>query len=272
MSNVNRHRHSAATAEKVQKPFYKNWLTWIGLAPVLIFAIFLGYEFIVQEPKAKRAQAELEVEFSSIVALPEALTVSHSASHKTSQALVDATYITSANPADIFKHYDEALKKQGWQPYGVSGTRDWGRDLGGESAYYCKGDYSAQLQYTGQQANYGWTYAFSASWGLGDCRTEAQGGRVKQTVPASLFMIGFGSFFAVLAGYYTRNAWTKSADEYLQWLRQQRKSKWANFWLSAMPKSYPVWNDRIGSILGIAIGSFMALVGAYSLWRNIFGG
>jgi hypothetical protein len=44
--------------------------------------------------------------------------------------------------------------------------KDWGQDLGGRTARYCKGKYRADLQYAGERANYGWDYAFSLSWGL----------------------------------------------------------------------------------------------------------
>jgi uncharacterized membrane protein len=142
VSGVNRHRHKTATAEKVQKPFYKNWLAWIGPVYVLVFlVIFLS--------KAKQPI-----------------------------------------PVPLF----------------------------------------------------------------------------------ALFVMGIGLFFAIMGGHYAWNAWTKSSDEYLHWRRQQTKSKLVNLMLSALPKWYMVWSDRIGSILVTAVGLFMVLFGAYNLWGNMFGG
>lgn len=270
MSDTNHHRHNVAETDS--KPFYKNWLTLSGIVLIVVFAIFLGYEFIVQLPKAKETQAQLEMEFKSIVPLSNASVVRYSASHKTSQALVETTYLTDTNPAGIFSHYDNQLKQHGWKSYGTSGMTDWGRDLGGKSAYYCKGEYSAQLQYAGQQANYGWTYAFSVSWGLSDCKTEAKGGWVKQTVPVSLLFIAFGTFFAFNAGDIARNAWTKDEIEYRKWLRRRNRIKSEKSFFSFIPKSYSLWNDRIVSIVGFIMGLFVIWVGAFSLWRNIFGG
>jgi len=49
-------------------------------------------------------------------------------------------------------------------------VRDWGRDLGGKEAFYRRGDDTVVLQYAGQEAKYGWTYALDVTWGLdSDC-------------------------------------------------------------------------------------------------------
>lgn len=175
MSDTN---YQEQTTEKVSKPFFKNWFVWlaliglIGMLPFILFGAFLGYQFIVELPKAEKAQAQLEIEFKTIAPLPNATLVKYSASHKTSQALVDATYLTDINPDDIFKHYDEELKQHGWMLQGTKAVKDWDRDLGGKSADYCKGDYGVELFYAGQKAHYGWTYAFSMDWHLNDCKTK----------------------------------------------------------------------------------------------------
>jgi hypothetical protein len=145
------------------------WVRLIGAIPIAAFVIFLGYQFIVQLPKAKQAQAQLENEFNAISPLPNANAVKHDASHKTNLALVETTYLTDVSRDDIFKYYDEQLKQHGWQYYNTTGLTDWGKDLGGKSAEYCKDDYVASIQYAGEQAQYGWTYAFNMSWRLGGC-------------------------------------------------------------------------------------------------------
>lgn len=238
---------------------------------LIIFAMFVGYD-ISRSPKAEQAQEKLEIEFKSIVPLPAATLVGYDSSHKTSQTLVNATYLTASKPADIFNHYDEQLKAHGWRSYGTSGMTDWGRDLGGKSAYYCKDDYYAQLQYAGEQANYGWTYAFSVSWGLSSCETKPTGGWVKQTVPVSLLFMAFGTFFVINAVDIAKNAWTKDAVEYAKWIRRRNRIKSEKPWFNFIPKSYSLWNDRIFSIVAAIMGLFAIWVGAYSLWRNIFGG
>jgi hypothetical protein len=72
--------------------------------------------------------------------------------------------------AGIFKYYDEQLKQHGWQLQATKKITDSNRDLGGKIAYYCKGESTAELQYAGQLANYGWTYAFSIGWGMENCK------------------------------------------------------------------------------------------------------
>lgn len=264
MSDTIHHSH-----EEEPIPFL-NWRTVSGIIMLLIFAAFLVYD-IGQSPKAEQAQKELEVEFKSIAPLPNANLVDYDSSHKTSQALVNATYLSAAKPADIINYYDNQLRKRGWQSYSTSGMTDWGRDLGGKSAYYCKGDYYAQLQYAGEQANYGWTYAFSVSWGLSNCETKPQGGWVKQTVPVSLLFMAFGIFFAINGVDIAKNSWTKDAVEYGKWIRRRNWIETEKTWFNFIPKSYSLWNDRILSIVAILAGLFVTWVGAYSLWRNVFG-
>lgn len=180
MSNINYHTRDTTT--KASKPFFKNWFGWIGIIgiiPIVAFVLFLGYEFMIQLPKAKQVQTQLEIEFNAIHPLPSASIVKDDTSYKARHAVIGATYLTNISPDDIFKYYDGQLRQHGWQLNGTSGVKDWGRDLGGKSAEYCKGDYAAELQYAGQQANYGWTYAFGMSWGLHDCKTQPEEGQVK---------------------------------------------------------------------------------------------
>ncbi len=168
--------HRKRKTEAASRPFSRKWIVLIsvlvilGVLPVLACMAFLGYEFIIQLPKAQQTQAQLEIEYKAIPPLPNASLVSYDVSHKTSQALVDGTYLTDASFSDILNYYDMQLKQQGWQYHSTTDLKDWGRDLGGKSVEYCKGDYVATLQYAGQLANYGWTYAFDVSWGLGGCK------------------------------------------------------------------------------------------------------
>ena len=92
------------------------------------------------------------------------------------------------------------------------------------------------------------------------------------TIPESIFFIAWGILCASSGVYYARNAWTKTEDEYLVWLQKNKKSKWAHFWLSKIPKSFALWNDRILTIVVIVIGIIVVWVGSNSLWRNIHGG
>lgn len=68
---------------------------------------------------------------------------------------------------DIKNHYDQELTRNGWQFIKEKKVYDWGRDLGGRSIEYKKREFTATIQYAGEEANYGSTYAFSLDWGLG---------------------------------------------------------------------------------------------------------
>lgn len=139
---------------------------WVGLIWVVGFISYMAYDFAVNGPHAESVQKQLEVEFKSIEPLPGVRAFDYSATHKTRQALVSNSYKTNLPYPEIRIYYDTELAKHGWTFYEEEQVRDWGEDLGGKSAYYCKGEYRAHIQYAGTRANYGWDYAFSMSWGL----------------------------------------------------------------------------------------------------------
>ena len=64
---------------------------------LLGFAMFIAYD-VGQSPKAEQAQKELEIEFKAIDPLPDATLVNYASSRKTSQALVDAIYLSHNYP------------------------------------------------------------------------------------------------------------------------------------------------------------------------------
>ena len=145
---------------------------WIGLIWMVGFITFMVYDFAVNGPKAKLVQNQLENEFKSIEPLPNARACDYNSSHKTKQALVTSNCKTNLSYPEIRAHYDAELAKHGWIFYEEEEMRDWGRDFGGKAARYCKGEYRADLQYAGEQASYGWDYAFSVSWGLDSLADE----------------------------------------------------------------------------------------------------
>ena len=143
----------------------KAW-TIFGVVFAAAFAIFFAYGWLVNAPHAKSIETDLKREFDSIGRLPGAERRDHYVSHKTQQALVGSSYSTTKPYSEIRKHYDEELARRGWKFHREQEVADWGRDLGGRTTEYCKGDYRASLQYAGQSANYGWVFALDLSWGL----------------------------------------------------------------------------------------------------------
>ena len=130
------------------------------------FMALMTVHEIKNEPKAAQIQNEPEKEFKAIPSLPGARSSGYNASHKSTQSLVSCNYQTGLPYPEIRAFCDAELARRGWTFYEEQQMKDWGRDLGGKSARYCKEGYRADLQYAGTQADYGWDFAFSVSWGL----------------------------------------------------------------------------------------------------------
>ena len=122
------------------------------------------YDVLVVEPLAVPHQRQLENEFRIIVPLPDAEGKPMTTMHGPRKALVSAHYRTGRPEAEIRSYYDHELAQHGWVPLEVRSLRDWGRDLGGWTASWCKGAYTADLQYAGAEAHYGWAFALGLSW------------------------------------------------------------------------------------------------------------
>lgn len=136
------------------------------MAAVLgLLALTLWYQFIYAT-KGDRIEKILQGEFGLIRRLPQAFPVSYHTSGGSSAALVSESYKTDLSYSEIRTYYDHELARNGWAFKREEKIKDWGRDLGGKSAVYCKGTYRASLQYAGTDAHYGWDFAFSLSWGL----------------------------------------------------------------------------------------------------------
>jgi hypothetical protein len=137
---------------------------WIGPISVVGFIIFIVYDSVVSEPKAKLAQEQLELEIKSIQPLRGATRYYYQATHKTSHALVISSYRIDLSYSQIRAYYDAALARHGWIFYEENAIRDWGRDFGGKAARYCKGEYRASLEYADKQAER--IYVLAISWGM----------------------------------------------------------------------------------------------------------
>ncbi|MCL2336350.1 MAG: hypothetical protein FWC60_02895 [Firmicutes bacterium] len=120
-------------------------------------------------PDNSVVKAALFKEFDAIPIMPGAL--SNNDCHlneKSISMLIDCSYTTNSSYAEIKDFYDTQLKKLGWQFIGEEKVYDWDRDYGGKFLHYKKGNFTADVQYAGEKANYGWTYAFDIEWELED--------------------------------------------------------------------------------------------------------
>jgi hypothetical protein len=138
---------------------------------ILVLTAFAVYQKVyVLNDEAKLREQQLEVEFNLIAPFPNS-TVTHSLrSYKDRQALVDNSFSAFANYEEVRKHYDVELAKRGWFFVSEQRVTNWGRDLGGKGARYCKGDWSAYLQYFGGSDKDGERhYSFGLSTGIDPC-------------------------------------------------------------------------------------------------------
>ncbi|MEP7338778.1 MAG: hypothetical protein ABI977_13665 [Acidobacteriota bacterium] len=127
----------------------------------------IACDLLEDRSEGKAVQEDLEREFKLIRPLPQAGSCDYQASHKSSQAYVGSSYQTQSAYNEIRAHYDKELLKNGWKLQSEESTHNWGRDYGGWTANYCKGQYQASLHHPGNDPGTGWAYALDLSWGLG---------------------------------------------------------------------------------------------------------
>lgn len=108
----------------------------------------------------------LESEFSMIEEMPNSKYVRKpKISGKKENVGIHSYYNTDASCEEIFEYYNEILKVNGWEFMREEKVLDWGKDYGGMSARYRKGEFVAALQYAGEDVSCGWVFAFSINWG-----------------------------------------------------------------------------------------------------------
>ena len=173
-SMLETNQHEPAVV-RILKPFFKNWFVRIATIG-FVLACILGLVRSCEADKnlAQQIDNQLVAEFKAIPPLPNAQIINEYRSypHRTGSVLVSTNYWTDANRDDIFQYYDTQLKQHGWQYDGITEIKDWGVDLGGKSVKYCKDDYVATIEYTGEKANSSVTYAFNVSWRLKPCEKK----------------------------------------------------------------------------------------------------
>lgn len=132
----------------------------------MVLLAYLAYDWTANAPGAEKEQRVLENDFAHLSLPANSVPLPLKTSHKTHQASVSQSYESKLNYAELRAFYDQELAKNGWRFWKEQRLRDWGRDLGGMTADYCKRPFLASLQYAGEKADYGWNYALGLSWGL----------------------------------------------------------------------------------------------------------
>lgn len=136
------------------------------------FFAYVAYQQIFNAPRAEQIRKDLEYEWGKIVPLPSAEVQTTFSATKPQVVGISTDYRTDLGYEEIRRYYDAELARHGWKfaaeedaPY------NW-QNYGAKQAFYCKGEYTADLYYAGElEKKFGWRYAFSLSWGTYDyCR------------------------------------------------------------------------------------------------------
>jgi hypothetical protein len=141
------------------------------LLPIVVVACLTNgiYNSGSKDLEMRQVQEDLEHEWRAIETPPSTVLTSYHISNKSHQVLVNSTYSAKLNYQEIRAYYDHKLSKQGWMYIREEQVTEWGKRWGGFIAYYCKGKYSASIQYSGNSPNHQWTYALAFSWGFDNC-------------------------------------------------------------------------------------------------------
>jgi hypothetical protein len=113
---------------------------------------------------AGEQQVFVESELGKIVLPPGASSHAVTRGARSENALISRAFNIIMAQEDVVRSVDGQLSMLGWKFVTARPIRDWGRDFGGWSRQYCKGEYVAALQYAGQNAHYGWDYTLDISW------------------------------------------------------------------------------------------------------------
>jgi hypothetical protein len=96
---------------------------------------------------------------------PSSVQTSESNDSKAELAGATRCYKSDASYEELKRFYNQQLRDLGWAYESERGLKDWGRDLGGRELTFRNNDYRVHIQFAGKDANYGWDYAISVSWG-----------------------------------------------------------------------------------------------------------
>jgi hypothetical protein len=79
-------------------------------------------------------------------------------------ARISRQYKSAASAPDVQSFYMREAIARGWVFTSQKKLSDWGRDLGGFELEFRKNDYTLDITYAGDKADYGWNYAIGIEW------------------------------------------------------------------------------------------------------------
>jgi hypothetical protein len=135
------------------------------------FVAIVLMSFVRAVRHAPLTQAEVETELNQIAAPQGAAVTQHNVTNKWAHGNVGDYYRADLSYDQIRAHYDVELARHGWKFQKQVPLTSWGKDMGESQTFYCKGDRTADIYFTGrEQSRLGYRYALDISWGLYDCK------------------------------------------------------------------------------------------------------
>ena len=123
----------------------------------------LAEDPIYNDPNWRVIKESVENECNLIIPMPEATEITRNVMGKKDMYSISMGYKVDCNYEEVSNYYDKELKKNDWSFIKEEKLTDWGRDFGGKTVKYIKGEMRVAIQFAGEKANYGWDYAVSIS-------------------------------------------------------------------------------------------------------------
>jgi len=139
---------------------------------VLTVLLFGLYPSKPDAANPQAIEAELKVQLNEIKSPEGSHFIAQRKTMKENHGAVSNEYRTDLSFSQLKQFYDAELSRRGWE-FKKETEIVWDRqNLGGKHLFYCKGEFTADLEYAGKMENeFGWTYSLSLTWGLRDpCR------------------------------------------------------------------------------------------------------
>jgi len=107
--------------------------------------------------------ADLEKLWSTIRTHPEFSQVDQGSLQNNRVAMLIRNYKSGAGYDQVKGFYEHELVGQGWRLVEEKRLSDWGRDKGGRSLTFSKGEYRLTMEYAGDNSGGQWDYSISLS-------------------------------------------------------------------------------------------------------------
>lgn len=132
--------------------------TLLFLSPVLLFILFIFYQFMLWGPISKRMKEPLQSEYKLIAPYPQAEQKDFHLYSEPARVSLSVAYQSSASSEEIMEHYHYELLKHGWT------LSEEYRGYNDTQRTYCSGEYALK-GYFYDKSDYGDKYALWMTWG-----------------------------------------------------------------------------------------------------------